>query len=935
MADINALLSETLRPSESVSVPTRVYFPSGTVPIDTAAITPDAAWENTASAVVRKLVTDGRKRGTAAASVTVTGTAANPEQMLHAQYVSRPMRAQLLAGNIRGQFRALESAAGANATIQIGIRVVSKDGQTVRATLLAVGGTTTTTTTPPEFTTSLTNRQLLTSGDVTPLPLSSYTCADGDRLVIEIGHNNKSTNTSQTHQISFGDNTVDLLTDDTTTTAQDPWVEFNSTIQFADDLERVSVDDRGHGVTQMMNQGWVKIADAIAATLVSGNDLARNLGDAEVLKLAESVTPAIQLAVTVAESLKVVDTVTAGNVNQASVAEALTISDATLQTINPEEANPSESLTIVDSVTGMIVLLAVVSEALKLDDIGQGATELIGVLHIQDTVQAALTAGSDLASSTSETLKLADTVTAARGLTASLSEALVVADSLLAVRDLTATPGESFKLSESHAETLVDLNASVSESLKISDTVSLGVFLAASLSEEIRIADSRTTLLNPLRASVSEALSLMDEGEGRTEITIGVAFRVQDGPVQATLTQAGIAAVVGESLRLSEGVTPFLPTLAATVTAENVKISDRVVILSAILAENLRLVDLNQGRTQLLGVLKIHDTVQAQLGSILSAGPSETIKISDPAGAIRSPLEPGLLEETVKLGVTLSESEYTRDEYLRITDTAQANITAPSDLSSAVTAEGLKLADTVTARRTLEVLVASESLTISDSVTASRGLVTTVTAEGLLLADSVTAIQDQIREIGVDSLKIAEEAPVGILDPEQAEPTDVLVVQDAVTAVVGNPDDLSTALNDERLLLADVVSVARDLSVDLEELCGIGEVVDAGYGEDLLVDGAEALSVVDTLGAEVELLAGADSDDLLISEELDATLAMVVVIPEEGIALVELVPQVGLDLATDTIDDPVELEPLDSVIFVVRAVQRSYLVRAENRTYRA
>ncbi len=943
MADISVLVNpESLRVQDTVTVPTRVYFPSGTVPIDTATIAFDAAWENTGSAVRRKAVTDGRKRGTAAASISVTGTATNPEQMLHAQYVSKPLRAQTISGNVRGQFRALESATTANATIQIGIRVVSKDGQTVRATILAVGGTTTTATTPPEFTTSLTNRRLLTSGDVTPLPLSSYTCVEGDRLVIEIGHNNKSTSTSQTHDISFGDNTVDLPTDDTTTTAQDPWIEFDSTIAFQDEIEQIKISDGG--TTQMQNQGWVKMADGpVSASLSAGADLNKNLADAEVLHVQDTLTASRDLTASLQEDLHVVDSLSAGNINQASISEALRIADTILPALDPEQPPIlTESVRVQDTVTAMIVLLVNLQETIILDDIGQGIAQLIGVVHISDgPVIAALVTGSDLASQpASEAVHVVDTVTAVRDLTASLTEAVVVQDTVTPSRDLTATPAETLLLAETHAETLFDLNTSISESLKISETQSVGFFLAVQVGDEaLRVAD--TVLgrqLDPLQvAATVEAIGIQEVVSSTAFLQPSVlteSLRIAD-TLTALMTSIQVQ-VADESIRITEAaVSAQETTLNLVVAAETLKLSDRVVILSALLVESLRLSDIGGGQTQILGVLKISDTVQAQLGSLLSAGLSESMLLGDVVGATRSPLEPGLIEETLKLGLALSEAEYTRDEYLQLADAVQANITAPSDLSSAVSPETLKIGDTAAGTRTLEVAAPTEAVLLADSVTPSRGLTVVVTADAILLADTPTAQQDQLVTV-TEAILLADSVANRTLDPLEASATETLRPLDAVTAVIGNPDDLSTALQDERLLLADPLTVNRDLVVDLTETLRVSEVLDQGYGETLHgVPSDEALLLADVAVNGIELRAPTDSDDLSIGEELDVTLAMVVVIPPEGIALVEPAVGVGLDLATDTIDEPVELVLPNAVVYRVRAQDRTYRVRAVDRVYRA
>lgn len=96
------------------------------------------------------------------------------------QYVGPMMRGGVVldAAVVRSVLRASEGAADDNASARFGLRVCSADGNTIRATLLAVGqhgvGT--------EFPTSAESRIFANSAEA-----SAYTTLPGDRFVAEFG----------------------------------------------------------------------------------------------------------------------------------------------------------------------------------------------------------------------------------------------------------------------------------------------------------------------------------------------------------------------------------------------------------------------------------------------------------------------------------------------------------------------------------------------------------------------------------------------------------------------------------------------------------------------------------------------------------------------------------------------------------------------------
>jgi len=217
-------------------VATTFYFPETLA----APVTPPAAaaaWEHI-NTVTRSLLTtpDGS---------TLTTTAYTPDaaddlvsgDALHRQYVSGPLIAQTLGGNVTAQFQMTEVNTGCNQFLTLKLLVCSNDGTTVRATLLDVTRDTTN-----EVATSLTNRNFPSTA------LAGYTCIKGDRLVIEVGCGGTPTAASGVNghncSIRFGcsASSGDLPADDSTTgTTYRPWVAISTSVMFDDTPGKVSV----------------------------------------------------------------------------------------------------------------------------------------------------------------------------------------------------------------------------------------------------------------------------------------------------------------------------------------------------------------------------------------------------------------------------------------------------------------------------------------------------------------------------------------------------------------------------------------------------------------------------------------------------------------------------------------------------------------------
>ncbi|HYE78031.1 MAG TPA: hypothetical protein VEI97_08600 [bacterium] len=243
-------------------MPTRFYFPSSGSP----PITPGfgTGWNRTTGAVQRP--TSTTKAGTSMAEgIAMTSTATSPEFHLAAQFVSPALAAQTISGTIKGQFKCRENNASFNGTLAIGIRVVTSSG-THRAHLLNGAAATPiasdATTTPPEFATSATNRRVQNSAESFAPPITSFACNAGDYLVIEVGCRDVDTGTTRSGWVTFGDNSAtDLAENETSTAADNPWIEFSGTITFQGSPTRGQVSFAELEVPSLATRGRISFAE--------------------------------------------------------------------------------------------------------------------------------------------------------------------------------------------------------------------------------------------------------------------------------------------------------------------------------------------------------------------------------------------------------------------------------------------------------------------------------------------------------------------------------------------------------------------------------------------------------------------------------------------------------------------------------------------------
>lgn len=189
-------------------------------------VTPDAGWEKTAGALLARL--EQRKSTLFASSTTsIAANGTNGNDTLLGQWISSPLDSnQTISGTVKGQMRMAESAAGLDARVQVIIRVIQSDLSTVRGTLLAMSAAALSN----EFNTSLRNIKLPLNGSAA---LTNVNALTGDRIVVEIGARQHATASGNVQMDSKDNAGTDLAEDETTTTANDPWIEFSGAITFS------------------------------------------------------------------------------------------------------------------------------------------------------------------------------------------------------------------------------------------------------------------------------------------------------------------------------------------------------------------------------------------------------------------------------------------------------------------------------------------------------------------------------------------------------------------------------------------------------------------------------------------------------------------------------------------------------------------------------
>jgi hypothetical protein len=190
--------------------------------------TPDAAWEKVT--VVRRCAMYPAKTNTTTtggpwnfAANGVSGT-----DTLCFQFISPPLAAQTITGNLKGMMQVGESALTDNYNAALVARIVSGDGATVRGTLLAAfgGGT--------EFPlfSPVGAIKFPPAWTGTGTALTSTDAQERDVCVIEVGVNQTSTSVGNATWRCFDNQAADIPETEGDTSTSNPWFEFTQTLLF-------------------------------------------------------------------------------------------------------------------------------------------------------------------------------------------------------------------------------------------------------------------------------------------------------------------------------------------------------------------------------------------------------------------------------------------------------------------------------------------------------------------------------------------------------------------------------------------------------------------------------------------------------------------------------------------------------------------------------
>lgn len=181
-----------------------------------------SSWTNSASVIVRPLLPEGFKQSTTIASTAITvDNSSSTATTLFYQGISPVLTAQTISGTVTGYFRMnLNNVTGATCQTRVKITVINMAGAVVATLLNITAGAS-------NLTNTLTSYQALNAA-----ALSSFACATGDRLCIEIGIGRSAGTTSRTGTISFGSSSATNISSVGSATANNPVITFSGNITF-------------------------------------------------------------------------------------------------------------------------------------------------------------------------------------------------------------------------------------------------------------------------------------------------------------------------------------------------------------------------------------------------------------------------------------------------------------------------------------------------------------------------------------------------------------------------------------------------------------------------------------------------------------------------------------------------------------------------------
>lgn len=207
---------------------TRLYFENGGDVI----VTPTATTGWTFQPVSTFPLTKTKRSSAMGTQTRAAGAGTNGQFGMAVRFVSTPLKAQTISGTIKGQMRVKQSAAGNDTTLCVAVKLIKPDGSD-RSVLLSPAAADTVASTPPEMADATqTNRKFLDSSESAAISLTSQSASDGDLLVVEVGYRYNASNNPSCEFSIGSDSGTDLSEDDTSTTADNPWIEFSGDLNF-------------------------------------------------------------------------------------------------------------------------------------------------------------------------------------------------------------------------------------------------------------------------------------------------------------------------------------------------------------------------------------------------------------------------------------------------------------------------------------------------------------------------------------------------------------------------------------------------------------------------------------------------------------------------------------------------------------------------------
>lgn len=331
---------------------TRLYLSNTSSPFTPATLR--GAWNQTSGHVARALITSKRYDDGVIDSVAITKTGGTqPHSILLGRFVSGPLAAQTITGNIEWVVGVDVSNGDADGFYHVHVYVTQGDSDTPRGTLLT------------NYQESTPAREWPSTDQgwaiETPQAVSSLAIQDGDRIVVELGVVARNT-VNRVFEIFYGTArdvglaaTADLTHSDTNETIRPGWIEFSNTLTEQAVGTEVRVTQSGLLVLATTPDVPVRVTQSGLLALVQDSVPPLEASVSDSVTVTDAVTENFQfierITVLKTETISVADVVgtTPLYVWQIQVADNIVVQEATSRLPAVQTA---ELIGVTDVVTG-------------------------------------------------------------------------------------------------------------------------------------------------------------------------------------------------------------------------------------------------------------------------------------------------------------------------------------------------------------------------------------------------------------------------------------------------------------------------------------------------------------------------------------------------------------------------------------------------------